>query len=47
MLFKACGHWGTCAEYLYNTVLHLEKRGIRDRNLWQLQHMVAEKIACM
>jgi glutathione-specific gamma-glutamylcyclotransferase len=46
-LSKACGHWGTCAEYLYNTVLHLEKRGIRDRNLWHLQQLVASRIACM
>ena len=30
MLAKACGHWGSCAEYLYNTVSHLEERGIHD-----------------
>lgn len=23
----ACGHGGSCAEYLYNTVSHLEERG--------------------
>ena len=44
MLSKACGHWGTCAEYLYNTVFHLEQRGIRDRNLWRLQNLVADRI---
>jgi cation transport protein ChaC len=47
VLCKACGHWGTCAEYLYNTVLYLEERGIHDRNLWRLQHLVAERIASM
>ncbi len=43
-LAKACGHWGTGAEYLFNTVSHLEERGIRDRNLWRLQRLVAEHI---
>jgi cation transport protein ChaC len=45
VLARACGHRGSCAEYLYNTVAHLEARGIRDRNLWRLQHLVAERIA--
>jgi cation transport protein ChaC len=44
LLAKACGHWGSCAEYLHNTVMHLEERGIHDRNLWRLQALVAEKI---
>ncbi len=44
ILARACGHWGTGAEYLLNTVSYLEAKGIRDRNLWQLQHMVAERI---
>src|SRR3712207_4825602 len=43
-LARACGHWGSCAEYLHNTVAHLEERGIRDRNLWRLQALVAERI---
>lgn len=43
-LSKACGHLGSGAEYLYNTVVHLEKRGIRDRNLWHLQRLVAAEI---
>jgi cation transport regulator ChaC len=30
--------------YLHNTVVHLEKRGIHDRNLWHLQSLVAEHI---
>jgi glutathione-specific gamma-glutamylcyclotransferase len=45
LLARACGHWGSCAEYLHNTVSHLEERGIRDRNLWRLQRLVAERIA--
>ena len=44
VLARACGHWGTGAEYLLNTVSHLEAKGIRDRNLWRLQQMVAERI---
>jgi cation transport protein ChaC len=44
MLSKACGHWGSCAEYLHNTVAHLEEHGIHDRNLWHLQTLVAERI---
>lgn len=43
-LARACGEAGSCAEYLYNTVAHLEAEGLRDRNLWQLQEMVAEEI---
>jgi glutathione-specific gamma-glutamylcyclotransferase len=44
VLARACGHGGSCANYLYNTVLHLEKLGIRDRNLWKLQELVANEI---
>lgn len=44
VLARACGHIGSCAEYLYLTVKHLEEKGIRDRNLWHLQHLVAEEI---
>ena len=44
VLARACGHGGSCASYLYQTVLHLEKRGIRDRNLWKLQKLVASEI---
>jgi glutathione-specific gamma-glutamylcyclotransferase len=45
ILSTAVGSWGSCAEYLYETVVHLEKLGIHDRNLWQLQRLVAERIA--
>jgi len=44
ILARACGHRGSCAEYLYLTVKHLEEKGIRDRNLWELQRLVAEEI---
>jgi glutathione-specific gamma-glutamylcyclotransferase len=41
---RAAGHWGSGAQYLYNTVAKLEEHGIRDRNLWALQALVAEEI---
>lgn len=44
ILATACGHWGTGAEYLLNTVSHLEAHGIHDSNLWRLQRLVAERI---
>ncbi len=44
VLARACGHVGSCAEYLYLTVKHLEEKGIRDRDLWRLQALVAEEI---
>jgi cation transport protein ChaC len=47
ILARACGHWGTGAEYLLNTVSHLEAKGIQDRGLWKLQRLVAEKIDLM
>ena len=47
ILTKACGHWGSGADYLRNTVAHLEEHGIRDRNLWHLQELVAERIKAM
>lgn len=47
VLARACGHIGSCAEYLYHTVRHLEEKGIRDRNLWKLQELVAAEIAAL
>ncbi|MEZ5777577.1 MAG: gamma-glutamylcyclotransferase [Paracoccaceae bacterium] len=44
VLAVACGHVGTGAEYLLNTVTHLEARGVHDRGLWKLQQLVAERI---
>lgn len=45
VLATAVGHWGSCAEYLMNTVQQLENLGIHDRNLWRLQELVAARIA--
>nr|WP_075220157.1 gamma-glutamylcyclotransferase [Acuticoccus yangtzensis] len=45
ILARACGPVGSCAEYLFNTVSHLEAFGIHDRNLWRLQALVAAEIA--
>ncbi|MFG6084095.1 gamma-glutamylcyclotransferase [Paracoccus litorisediminis] len=44
VLARACGPVGSCAEYLFNTVLHLQEFGIHDRNLWRLQELVAREI---
>jgi glutathione-specific gamma-glutamylcyclotransferase len=44
MLARACGHFGSGAAYLYNTVAKLAEHGIYDRNLWRLQDMVAREI---
>lgn len=43
-LAMACGHWGSGAEYLLNTVTQLEDRGIHDSGLWRLQQLVAQQI---
>lgn len=43
-LAVACGHWGSGAEYLHNTVAHLADHGIYDSNLWRLQRLVADRI---
>lgn len=45
ILTLACGHLGSGAEYLFNTVVHLDQLGIRDRNLWRLQELVAARLA--
>lgn len=45
LLAQACGPAGSCAEYLYNTVVDLSLRGIYDKNLWALQALVAEQIS--
>jgi glutathione-specific gamma-glutamylcyclotransferase len=43
-LARACGHIGSGAVYLFHTVAKLEEIGIRDRNLWRLQQLVADEI---
>ncbi|SMH54859.1 gamma-glutamylcyclotransferase [Mesorhizobium australicum] len=44
VLATACGFRGSMAEYLHATVSHLDMLGIRDRHLWRLQEMVAERL---
>ncbi|MCK1709912.1 MULTISPECIES: gamma-glutamylcyclotransferase [unclassified Bradyrhizobium] len=44
ILASAAGHWGSCAEYLRETVSRLEELGIHDEALWQLQALVAETL---
>lgn len=46
-LARAAGHWGSGAQYLYNTVERLDAHGIRDRNLWALQARVADEIRAL
>ena len=43
-LSKACGHWGSGADYLRQTVVSLEQAGIHDSYLWDLQSRVADLI---
>ena len=44
VLARAAGHWGSCASYLFQTILKLEEFGIHDSHLWHLQELVAEEI---
>ena len=44
ILARACGHIGSGADYLFQTVSKLEEFGIRDSNLWRLQQLVADEI---
>jgi cation transport protein ChaC len=46
-LARACGPAGSSAAYLYETVRHLEHHGIRDKNLWRLQQLVAAEIRAL
>jgi glutathione-specific gamma-glutamylcyclotransferase len=43
-LSEACGHWGSGAEYLLQTIAALEREGIHDTHLWELQERVADII---
>jgi cation transport protein ChaC len=43
-LSHACGHWGSGAEYLRQTVVSLAAVDIHDPYLWELQDKVAELI---
>lgn len=44
VLARACGHGGSCASYLYNTVVKLEEFGFHDKSLWRLQELVAREV---
>lgn len=44
VLSRAAGHWGSAAQYAFNTIVKLEENGIRDRNLWQIQKLMAVEI---
>lgn len=44
VLARAAGHWGTAADYTYRTIGKLEEHGIRDRNLWRVQALLAAEI---
>ncbi|MCU0904142.1 MAG: gamma-glutamylcyclotransferase [Tabrizicola sp.] len=47
MFATAVGTVGTMAEYLLNTVTELEKAGIHDPHLWQLQALLADRLALL
>jgi cation transport protein ChaC len=47
LIAQACGPAGSCAEYLHRTVSDLADRNIYDRNLWQLQQMVAARLRAL
>jgi len=40
----ACGPLGSCAEYLLNTVEHLEALGFRDASLERIRHRVESRL---
>lgn len=44
VLSRAAGHWGSAAHYAFRTITKLEEHGIRDRNLWQIQKLMAAEI---
>jgi cation transport protein ChaC len=43
-LARAAGHWGSSAQYLFNTFTKLESSGIHDVSIRQLQALVAQEI---
>jgi cation transport protein ChaC len=47
ILARAAGHWGSAAQYLERTVSKLDEHGIRDRNLWIIQRLVADEIRAL
>lgn len=47
VLARAVGSRGSMAEYLYQTVRHLEEMGVHDSHLWRLQELVADRIEAL
>lgn len=47
VLSRAAGHWGSAAQYVFNTISKVEEFGIRDRNLWRIQELMASEIRAM
>lgn len=47
IIARAAGHWGSAAQYLERTVSKLDEHGIRDRNLWIIQRLVAAEIIAL
>ena len=43
-LARAAGHWGSSAQYLFNTFKMLETSGIHDESILELQALVAQEI---
>jgi len=46
-LATAAGERGSMAEYLRNTILQLEARGVHDAYLWRMQALVAVRIEAL
>jgi len=46
-LHVAVGMWGSMPDYLHYTVVHLEKMGIHDPDLWHMQELVAKRMEKM
>ena len=44
ILVRACGHAGSGAEYLFNTVSALLDEDIKDLQLWRIQELAAVEI---
>ncbi|MEO6013941.1 MAG: gamma-glutamylcyclotransferase [Devosia sp.] len=41
---QASGKFGSMADYVFNTVKHLEELGIHDAHLWEMQGLIAERL---
>ena len=44
ILARAVGHIGSMADYVLNTVTHLEEAGIHDPHLWHMQALIAGRL---